>query len=364
MATGFLWDERYAWHDTGSAVISLKAGGYYQPDAHLESPESKRRMRNLIEVSGLLDDLTPIRARPAAVDELARFHTREYIARIQSLSAANGGDAGELTPFGPGGYEIAALSAGGAIVAVDAVLDGRVRNAYALVRPPGHHAERDKGRGFCLFSNVALAALHAREARGIGRIAIVDWDVHHGNGTQQAFYEDPNVLFISLHQAGLYPRNSGLVEETGAGAGIGATINVPLPPGSGRGAYIAAFERVVIPALDAFRPELILVSSGFDGGNYDPLGRMMLSASVYRDLTRMLMDAADRHCDGRLVLVHEGGYSPGHVPFCGLAVLEELSGLRTEVHDLFDAGIEALPYQELQHHQDAAIRAAETRSGD
>src|SRR5579863_3672067 len=180
--TGFVFEERFMWHDAGGGDFPI------QPGAGFESPESKRRMVNLLAVSGILDRLHHIKATPASDDELARFHTRDYIERIRKMSAQRGGEAGELTPFGNGSFEIAALSAGGAIAALRAAASGAVDNVYALVRPPGHHAEPDRGRGYCIFGNIAIAVMHARATLGIGRVAIVDWDVHHGNGTQLAFY--------------------------------------------------------------------------------------------------------------------------------------------------------------------------------
>jgi acetoin utilization deacetylase AcuC-like enzyme len=358
MATGFVHHELYLWHDTGTAASAMPASLTVEPEGHVESASSKRRFRNLLEVSGLLDDLVALKPRPATEDEIARFHGRDYIARIKALSADRGGDAGDLSPFGRGSFEIALLAAGGTITAVDAVIGGRVRNAYALVRPPGHHADRDTGRGFCLFGNVAVAVMHAQAVHGLGRVATVDWDVHHGNGTQQAFWEDPSVLTISIHQDRLYPVESGGLGENGEGAGAGTNLNIPLPPGSGVGAYLAAFERVVVPALERFKPDMIVVPSGFDGGGLDPLGRMMLTSDAYRDLTRMLMAAADTLCGGRLVLSHEGGYSAAYVPYCGLAVMETLAGRRTDVADPWLPLMSAWGQQELQPHQAAAIDRA------
>lgn len=357
--TGFVWHERYAWHDTGHAALSASPDEWIEPEEHVESPESKRRLRNLLDVSGVLDQLVAVAPRPATVAELTRFHTPDYVSRIADMSEGVGGDAGALAPFGHGGFEIARLAAGGLIELVDAVLEGRVDNGYALVRPPGHHAEAGLGMGFCLFNNVVVAVMHAHEARSVGRIAIVDWDVHHGNGTQHAFAADPTTLFISLHQAGLFPPGSGGMDERGEGAGLGATINLPLPPGSGRGAYLAAFDRVVIPALERFEPELIVVSSGFDSGGYDPLGRMMLSGRAYRAMTRRLLDLAARLGNAHVVMAHEGGYSTSHVPLCGIQVIEELSGASSGMPDRFDANLEALPYQDLQPHQETVIAAAE-----
>jgi acetoin utilization deacetylase AcuC-like enzyme len=359
MTTGFLWDELYAWHDTGTGAGFLSAGGLVEPEVHGESAATKRRLRNLLDVTGLLAQMTQLRARPATEAEILRLHTREYLEAIKAMSAARGGDAGELAPFGAGGYEIAALAAGGAIEAVDAVLRGDVDNVYALVRPPGHHAERDRGRGFCIFGNTALAAMYAREARDVGRVAIVDWDVHHGNGTEHAFYEDPTVLTISLHQDNLYPADSGEVEATGVGAGGGCNLNVPLPPGSGNGAYEAAVERVVVPALRTYRPEIILVACGFDASMLDPFAIMMLDSLGFARMTRIVRDLAAEVCDGRLVMIHEGGYSSAYVPFCGAAVIEELLGSAERIEDPFIEAFRQMAYKELQPHQDEAIRRAE-----
>jgi len=360
MATGWVYDERYMWHDTGRATAATRDRRWIQAWEHYENPETKRRFRNLVEIAGLFDDLVSIKPRTATVDEVLRCHTREYVESIQKLSAAAGGNAGDGTPFSHGAFEIALLAAGGAITAVDAVLDGRVRNAYALVRPPGHHAEASIGRGFCIFGNVAVAIEHARTTRGVGRVATVDWDVHHGNGTQKAFYRDRDVLTMSIHQDRWYPRESGALDERGEGPGHGFNVNIPLPPGSGHGAYLATIERVVVPALQAFRPELIVVPSGFDGSMYDPLGRMMCYSETYRAMARMLMAAADALCGGRLVLSHEGGYAPVYVPFCGLAVMEELSGVKTAVNDPMLGMVTTAGGQELQPHQDAVIHAAES----
>jgi acetoin utilization deacetylase AcuC-like enzyme len=324
-----------------------------EPGPHAESPERIRRLRALIEVSGLEEDLVRLRPRLATDDELQRLHTPEYVERVKRLSEAGFGDAGDFAPVGPSSFEIAALAAGGCQVAVDAVLEGAVENAYALVRPPGHHALPDQGMGGCIFGNTALAALHGRAAHPVSRVAIVDWDAHHGNGTQTAFADDPDVLTISLHQADCFPPQSGRVDETGI-----ANINLPLPPGSGTGAYAAAFERVVVPALDRHRPELVLVACGFDSSAWDPHARLMLHSAAYRELTRALLGVADRHAAGRLVVIHEGGYSPGYAPFCGLAVLEELSGISTGVADPFLPIFEGYGYQELQPHQEAVIAAA------
>jgi acetoin utilization deacetylase AcuC-like enzyme len=346
------------WHNTWNWAQVFPPSLTVQPGEHAENPETKRRIRNLLEVSGLLDHLVPIKPRYATEDELARAHTREHIARIKAMSAESGGDASVLTPFGRGSFEIAQLAAGGAMAALDAVVRGDVRNAYALVRPPGHHATSNTGMGFCLFANVAVAIRHGRAAHQLGRVATVDWDVHHGNGTQWIFYSDPDTLTISLHQDNLFPPDSGSREENGEGAGLGLNLNIPLPPGCGNGAYVAAFEQVVIPALYKFKPELIVVPSGFDASGVDPLGRMMVSSDGYRRMTRMLMKAADDLCGGRLLMSHEGGYSAMYAPYCGLAVLEEMSGRATGVEDPWGPLMADWGQQDVQPHQLDAIKAA------
>ena len=359
MTTGLVWHELYMWHDTGTSAWVIPAGLTVEPLGHVENADGKRRIRNLLEVSGLIDHLVQLKPRMATRDEILRLHGSEYVDQIQKASSDAGGDAGDLTPFGPGSYEIALLAAGGCITAVDAVLDEKVDNAYALVRPPGHHAERDTGRGFCIFANTALAAVHAREVRGLSRVAVVDWDVHHGNGTEHAFYEDPTVLTISIHQDNNYPPGSGAITDTGAGAGEGYNLNIPLPPGSGVGAYVATFERVVAPALRAFRPELILIASGLDASAMDPLASMMMTSDGYRKLTQTMLAVAHDVCGGRLVACHEGGYSPAYVPYCGLAIIEELAGVRTGVADPLLDLLAGFGGQDIQPHQEAVVRAAE-----
>lgn len=352
--TGYVFEELYMWHSPGN----LPGSEWLEPAEHWENSATKRRLHNLIVVSDLINHLQPLKARKATADEITLFHTKDYHDSILDLSEKEGGNGGEMAHFARGGYKIAALSAGGVLAAVEAVVAGSVRNAYCLVRPPGHHAERDRGMGFCIFNNIAIAALHARRlsiSPRIQRIAIVDYDVHHGNGTQSAFWNDPDVLFISTHQASNYPIGAGGIEEVGGEGAQGSNINIPLPPGSGHGAYQYAFESVIIPALDRFRPDLVLVSSGFDASFADNLASMMLSSESYRYFTKQLVAVAERHCDGRIVFAHEGGYSKDYVPFCGLAVIEELSGYKTEVVDHSLEEVKSWGYQELQAHQAAVV---------
>jgi acetoin utilization deacetylase AcuC-like enzyme len=328
MTTAFFSDERCFWHGGGNYAFTLPVAGLVQPTfgGLPENPETKRRLRNLIEVTGLARHLSMRGAEAATKADLLRVHPDSYLSAFKAASDAGGGELGLRTAFGAGGYEIAALSAGLATAALGAVLTGEVRNAYALSRPPGHHCTADFPNGFCLLNNIAVA-IRAAQAGGLARrVAVVDWDVHHGNGTEAIFYDDPDVLTISLHQERNYPLDTGGVEAQGSGLGTGFNMNLPLPPGTGHAGYLRAMERVVLPALDRFQPEAIIVACGFDAAAVDPLGRMLCTAETFRMLTRMVMQAADRLCGGRLVLVHEGGYSEVYVPFCGHAVLEELSG--------------------------------------
>jgi acetoin utilization deacetylase AcuC-like enzyme len=359
--TGWVWHERYAWHDARGLLDSLPREALFEPEPSLESGNTKRRLRNLVDASGLLGELSAIAPRAAEDQELRSLHARDYLNRVRADSADRGGDAGGWSPFGRWTYEIAALAAGGCLAAVDAVLDHTVLNAYALVRPPGHHAGPAGGCGYCVFSNVALAALHLRRARGLDRVAIVDWDVHHGNGTQAAFWSDPSVLTVSLHQEDLFPPGSGTVEETGDGAGAGTNINVPLPAGSGRAAYLAALDRVVLPALARFRPNFILVACGLDASLNEPLGCMNLTSECFALMTERVKQAAARLCDGRLVLCHEGGYSSAYVPYCGLAVVECLAGIRTEVLDPWISNGRQVRELPLRAHEAEAIDAAVRR---
>ena len=334
MPTVLLTDERTFWHGGGAYAFTFPLGPFVQPGAGLpESPETKRRLLNLTRVSGLARDLD-IRSAPEATrDDLLRVHPAAYLDAFKAASDAGGGDLGLRAPFGPGGYEIAALSAGLATAALTSVLKGEATNAYALSRPPGHHCLPDWPNGFCLLNNIAVA-IRAAQAAGLAqRVAVIDWDVHHGNGTEAIFLHDPEVLTISLHQDRNYPLDTGQATERGQGKGHGFNINVPLPPGTGHANYLECFDRIVIPALHRFRPEAIIVACGYDASAFDPLGRMIATAETFRLMTCAVMQAADDLCGGRLTLVHEGGYSEAHVPFCGHAVLEQMSGSAAHAPD-------------------------------
>lgn len=361
MSTGLVYDERYLLHDNGPGLLFMVATPEQDGEEYISTPRLIARTRRLLDRAGLTERLVPIAARHATPSEIGMVHTAAYIERVRTLSMGGGGDAGDGAQVGPGSYEIALLAVGGLCNAIDAVLDGVVTNAYALLRPPGHHAVPDMGIGFCLFNNVAVAARHAQQ-RGIQRVAIVDWDVHHGNGTQAAFYDDPSVLVISVHQDGQYPPGSGPAEDVGGPGAPGYTVNIPLPPGTGDVGYRRAFERVVVPILRRFAPDLVLVSAGQDASIYDPMGRMMVTAEGFRTLARLIRELAASTCGGRLVLCQEGGYSTAYMPYCTLAIIEELSGSRGDVADPFLAAVTAIPrVQQITGECEQAIEHALTQ---
>lgn len=290
---------------------------------HPERPDRIPAIVQAVERSTLVDSLERITPDSATVEELAIVHTREYIQQVREIAAHGGGALDPDTVASPASYEIARLSAGGALGATRAVVEGRARTAFAAIRPPGHHALTDRAMGFCLFNNVAVAAADATRRVGLARVCILDWDVHHGNGTQAIFYRDGRVLYISLHQENWYP-GTGAIEETGDGEGAGFTINIPLPAGTGDSGYRTVFEEVVIPVLQASAPQLVLISAGFDSHVDDPLGGMLLTASGFRALAEMVVQTrADR---AGIVGVLEGGYHLSHLATSVLATLGAFIG--------------------------------------
>ncbi|HEY5813300.1 MAG TPA: histone deacetylase [Terrimicrobiaceae bacterium] len=305
--TALLLDEVFMRHQTA--------------EGHPECPE-----RLVVIEKALLSfqDAVILRPRRAELSEILLCHEPAYVEGVFELIASGetelaGGDVSVCEESG----EVALFAAGGTIDAVKAVLTGHVRNAFCAVRPPGHHARPAAAMGFCLFNNVAIAARYAKKQFGLERIAIVDWDVHHGNGTQEIFYSDGSVLFFSTHQWPWYP-GTGLASETGEGKGADLTINCPLPAGSGRQEILGAFRDRLLPALENYRPELVLISAGFDAHFGDPLGQLRLTDKDFADLTRIVVDFADGVCGGRLVSVLEGGYN---LTFLGSTVASHFSQL-------------------------------------
>ena len=352
MTTGFFWDEKCFWHTGGNYAARFPTGGLVQPmvaGGLPETPESKRRLKNLLDVTGIIHELDA-RSAPAATDEdLARVHPQSYLDKFREMSQNGGGEIGLRAPFAQDGYDIAALSAGLAKGALQAVLKGEMQNAYSLSRPPGHHCLPDFPNGFCLLANIAIA-IEAALADGLcKRVAVVDWDVHHGNGTEAIFYDRTDVLTISVHQDRNYPLDTGAATDHGEGAGDGFNMNIPLPAGAGHATYLEAIERLVTPALRAFNPDVIIVACGYDPAIDDPLGRMLCTADTFRQMTAQMMAAADELCGGKLVVVHEGGYSESYVPFCGHAVLEQMSGSSITAPDpLAEAYVIRQPNADMQ----------------
>jgi acetoin utilization deacetylase AcuC-like enzyme len=327
-ATGLAYDAECLEHDNGSMILDRTAQPWLNV-THVENADRVARTHQVLERSGRLADLKPIDCPLADEETLLLVHDTETIGRVKA--ACHGDDIVWIGPDARAGrksWRPALKAAGGSVRAVDDVVTGKLRNAYALVRPPGHHASATVPMGFCLFNNIAIAARHAQKRHGLEKVAIVDWDVHHGNGTQAIFYDDPSVLFISIHQEGLYPRNSGTLAERGSGRGEGFNINIPMPAGSSDHGYRLAFEQVVLPAVETFKPDLILVSAGQDASGADPLGRMCLTTEGFRALSAMVTAAAHDLCGGRVVMLQEGGYSVDHVPFCTLAIIEAMAGMQ------------------------------------
>ncbi len=276
---------------------------------HPERPERYQAIHSALEQAGIVKRFTAIPSRAATEDELATCHTREYIATARrditrGLRTLSTGD----TAISPKTFDVAANAAGGALNAIDAVITGKAKNAFCLLRPPGHHATPDRGMGFCVFNNVAIAARYAQRKHALDRILIVDWDVHHGNGTQDIFYADGSVLFFSTHQHPWYP-GTGMRDETGEGKGKGRILNRPLAAGAGRDEILGAFRDTLQPGADAFKPDLVILSAGFDSRHDDPLGQFRLTDDDFAELTRVMLEVADKHAKGRLVSVLEGGYN-------------------------------------------------------
>jgi acetoin utilization deacetylase AcuC-like enzyme len=311
IGTALLIDPVFKLHDTGPG--------------HPERPERYDALTRAFERAGLTKSLLHVSTRPATEDEIALCHTRPYIQTVKREIAAG---ARELstgdTTISPKSWDVALDAAGGLMNCVDVVFEKKAANAFCAVRPPGHHARPNQGMGFCIFNNVAVAARYAQRKHGIERVLIADWDVHHGNGTQDTFYTDGSVFFFSTHQSPWYP-GTGDAHETGEDQGKGCTLNYPLPAGAGRREILGAFQEGLIRAAEHFKPDLVLTSAGFDSRLGDPLGRFTLSDQDFADLTRVMLEIADKHAGGRLVSVLEGGYDLGGLASAATAHVQALS---------------------------------------
>jgi acetoin utilization deacetylase AcuC-like enzyme len=302
---------RFLDHDTG---------------AHPEGPERLRATMARIEHTGLAADCTRPRWEPALRDRIERVHEPGHLERMAALSAAGGGHADSDTVISAASYDVATLAVGAACDAVDRVISGESKTAMCVVRPPGHHALADRAMGFCVFNNIAIAAAVARDEYALERILIVDWDVHHGNGTQDAFYSDERVGFLSSHRWPFYP-GTGDSDETGSGGGLGTTLNLPVKFGTPRETYLERFASELEKFADRMRPQLVLLSAGFDSHRADPVGSLGLETEDFAELTKLVQNIAATHADGRIVSILEGGYNPPILADC----------VATHLHGLMDS---------------------------
>lgn len=323
MATGIIADLVFQEHDTGPY--------------HCETADRLAAIDQALTTWPGRGQAAFIDPRPATEEEILRVHQASHLARIAGTQGKNA-NLDPDTVASPRSFEVALLAAGGLIDLCDAALGGDVDHGFALVRPPGHHATASRAMGFCLFNNVAIAAAHLLKARGLERVLVVDWDVHHGNGTEDIFYHDPRVLYFSTHQWPLYPGTGG-VDATGRDQGQGYTVNLPMIPGQGDMEYAQAFGQVLAPVAKQFKPQFILVSAGFDAHREDPLGSMMISSAGFAALTQVVAGLAGEFCPGRVVLALEGGYNQAALARSVVAVLEALNGRREDV--LLDQALRA-----------------------
>jgi acetoin utilization deacetylase AcuC-like enzyme len=307
--TGIVKDKRYLKHSAGHA--------------HPESPERLAAIYEMLNNPSMAWKFMEIEPREATHKEIETIHTPSYVEYIASTAGERSVYLDPDTATSPESYEIARLAVGGLCNAIDSVIEGKADNAFAFVRPPGHHAEADSAAGFCIFNNVAIGAMHAIVKHGLKRILIVDWDLHHGNGTQHSFYSDPRILYFSTHQYPYYP-GTGSLQEVGQGKGEGYTINVPLRGGAGDASFVKIFRKILRPVALEFKPELVLLSAGFDTYFQDPLGSMRVTPEGFAALTRILLEIADSCCRGRLVAVLEGGYHVAGLTKSVKTVLEEM----------------------------------------
>jgi acetoin utilization deacetylase AcuC-like enzyme len=331
------WHEDAFLHETGSGVFEHPPSPLMDvPELHPENDVRIRNMKAILERGPLAESLRWRDGRRADPAELELVHDPRYVESIRKFCAGGGGVLTWSTTVAERSWDAALAAAGTAIAASDAVLHGETGAAYALVRPPGHHAQPRQADGYCLFNNAALVAENARR-HGVERVAILDWDVHHGNGTQECFYPRDDVLTVSMHMRhgswGPAHPQTGAPDEVGSGAGEGFNVNIELPVGTGDGGYLRAVERLVVPIVESFAPELLVVACGQDANQFDPNGRQCVTMEGFRALGAAARALADRHCEGRMVLVQEGGYARSYSAFCLHATLAGVLEQETELED-------------------------------
>jgi acetoin utilization deacetylase AcuC-like enzyme len=360
---GYIYSPRVLAHDPPPPVMRVGGRDFTLGGANVAAAMLTAQAHELIERSALGGALVRIAPAPASEEALLAVHTAEYLDRLRA--ACDGGPwDGEYAPVTAATWDAARLSVGGVLAAVDAVLDGRVRRALVHARPAGHHAEPDRAIASTYLNNVACGVEHAR-ARGVERVAIVDWDVHVANGAERIFWDRDDVLAISLHQQDWYPAHAGALGATGGEGARGSTVNIPLPPATTDAGYRLAMDELVAPIVRAFRPDLIMVAAGQDASVFDPTGRMLVSVGGFRALAERVADLADELTGGRLVASTEGGYSPIYNPFCLLGVLEGLAGESGGIADPYDDDATVLaargPADDRVRAAIAAVRGAQPR---
>jgi acetoin utilization deacetylase AcuC-like enzyme len=305
---------------TGKIFMEHDTGPY-----HPESSERLDKIYSMLEKEGLKKELVSVDLREVTDEELLQVHSKDHLEVVKGTAGKQRVHLDGDTPTSSKSYEAARLAAGSLLECVDQVIDGGLENAFAFIRPPGHHAENNRAMGFCLFNNIAVAAHHAMRKHGLKKVLIADWDVHHGNGTQHTFYEDPRVLYFSTHRYPFYP-GTGYFDEVGEGKGKGFTVNVPLPGGSGDGEYNSVYSNILPPVARSFKPELILISAGFDIYRLDPLGGMNVSEEGLEAVASTILDLADELCGGKVIITLEGGYHVDGQARCIHRILLQMTG--------------------------------------
>ncbi len=336
--TGLMYNETFADYKAGDGYLCLSSrqNPWISANDYYDTSERVTDAYKLLSKSGLLDKLIPIASRPATREELISFHSEKYIEKLETLSEGSGGDVGELCQIGHNGIHVISEAVGGDLEALDAIMTGKVSNAFCLQRPPGGHAESEKGYGFCVVNNFNILVDYARKKYGLKRIMMIDFDNHYKKGIEDAWYDTNEVMYAEIHQTGALAENSGAdrnADWIGKGDGKGYNIVIPMPSGAGDAAYIKAFEDIIAPIADQYQPELVVLIAGFAANIFDPLCRQQVTASGYGKLTEIVRNIAERNAAGRLIAVLEGGKG-NYMAFCIHKVIEAMSGETTDVPDI------------------------------
>lgn len=354
--TGIMYSDIFGKYKVADGYLCFTKddNSWIEENDYYESPERVLQAKNLLESSGLMAKLKPIVASPVPVEELVTFHSEEYIEKLRILSEGDGGSVGPICQIGKGGLDVIRTAIGGDMAALDAIMKGEIDNAFCLQRPPSAHAERDRGFGICVVNDFNILINYARRKYGFKRILLVDFDNHYKYGIEQAWYTSSEVLYVETHQTGVSEENCVIdrnADHIGEGEGRGYNVVIPMPTGSGDTAYIKAFEEIVEPIADQYKPELVIVIAGFASNLFDPLGGQQLTAKGYARMTEIICGIADRHANGRVIAMLEGGKG-NYMAFCIQKVIETLSGECTDVTDLVESFIARRPFT---HDQQQAI---------